>query len=392
MTRRRGDGSIYFDEKRKLWVAAVSMGTGPNGRRVRRRLYAPDATTARRRLRAAIAKQARKELVAGRSPTVRLFLEQWILNAVKPRLRYSTLRFYVLLLGQHVIPALGSIRLEDLRADQVEAMLAAERERGLSARTVHHIRAVLRAALNHARRQRLVTFNAAADARVATPGRPNLRILSPAQARHFLDFVRPDRLCALYVLALHCGLRQGELLGLRWEDVDLEGGKLTVRFALQRIRGVLQLVDLKSASSYREVALSMPVVDAFRTHQRRQHAERLSSGPRWIDGDYVFASPRGAPLDGSGVSKGFRRALAAAGLDGLRFHDLRHSCTSFLLAQGYDPRTVADMLGHSQVRLTLEAYAHSLPARRREAADAMGRLLALPSAPPLATIRADQQG
>jgi integrase len=200
--------------------------------------------------------------------------------------------------------------------------------------------------------------------------------MSPEQARAFLDLVRGDRLEALYTVALAIGLRQGEALGLQWNDIDLDTGTLSVRHALQRIGGKLQLVEPKTRLSRRTIAMPPIVVTSLRAHRARQLQERLWAGSRWQEGNYVFASRIGTPLDGTNVTHGLQATLIAAGLPRQRFHDLRHACASLMLAQGVHPRVVMETLGHSQISLTMNTYSHVIPSLQREAADRMEEVLA----------------
>jgi integrase len=201
--------------------------------------------------------------------------------------------------------------------------------------------------------------------------------LTVEQARTFLAAIRGDRLEALYLVALGCGLRQGEILGLRWSDVDLDAGTLTVRQALARIEGQLVLVEPKSATSRRVVPLPALVRDALAAHRVRQDQECLPLRPEPGDvfADLVFTTTLGTPLDGISVTRRFQRTLRAAGLPHQRFHDLRHACASLLLAQGVPARVVMETLGHSEISLTLNTYSHVLPSLGREAAERMDQVL-----------------
>ena len=172
------------------------------------------------------------------------------------------------------------------------------------------------------------------------------------------------------------GLRLGEALGLAWDDVDLDRGTLTVRRALQRITGHgLQLVEPKSRRSFRTLTLPRVTVEALRQHRVGQQKEQLVAGGRWRPSGFVFTTTIGTLLDGSNVRKAFVMLLAQADLPGIRLHDLRHTCASLLLAQGVDARTIMEILGHSQVSLTLNTYSHILPSLKREAADKMDAVL-----------------
>jgi integrase len=223
----------------------------------------------------------------------------------------------------------------------------------------------------------MVTRNVARLAEPPRVPRREVRPLSPVEARRFLDAIRADRLEALYLVALGIGLRQGEILGLAWSDIDFEGATVTVRHALQRIDGRLELVEPKSATSLRVVALPGIVLDALRAHRTRQLEDRLLAGSRWRDDPrgLVFTTTVGTPMDGIAVTRRFQAVLAGAGLRRQRFHDLRHACASLLLARGVAPRVVMETLGHSQMSLTLNTYSHVIPALGRAAADQMDAVL-----------------
>jgi integrase len=179
------------------------------------------------------------------------------------------------------------------------------------------------------------------------------------------------------MLALAAGLRQGEALGLHWQDVDLDAGTLRVRVALQRLEGRgLQTVEPKTARSRRSIALPPQVIESLRAHKSRQAQERLLAGSRWQDSGFVFTTATGTPLEGSSVTHRFQKLLRRAGLPHLRFHDLRHACASLLLAQGVHPRVVMETLGHSQISLTMNTYSHVIPALQRDATERMDAILA----------------
>ncbi|MCC5580240.1 site-specific integrase [Microtetraspora sp. AC03309] len=195
------------------------------------------------------------------------------------------------------------------------------------------------------------------------------------EAKKLLDTIKGDRLEAFWICALTLGLRRGELLGLRWDDIDFGNGQLAVRQTLQRADGSLQLVDPKTDRSRRTVPVPEPTLAALRRHRRTQAAEQLASGERWKDHGLVFASTIGTPIEPGNLSARWRKARTQAGLEWLRLHDLRHACASYLLACGASPRTVMKTLGHSQIALTMNTYAHVLPDVERAAIDAVAKKL-----------------
>jgi integrase len=202
-----------------------------------------------------------------------------------------------------------------------------------------------------------------------------IKPLNPEEAQSFLKVVKGDRLEALYSVALAVRLRRGEALALRWEeDVDLDKGTITVRNSLQRIDGKLVLVEPKSERGRRTIALPDFAVKALRQHRARQTEERLLAGKRWQQTGYVFTTTIGTAMDGISVTRRFQRILKNAGLPRQRFHDLRHAAASLLLAQGVNPRVVMEILGHSQISLTLNTYSHVIPSLQRDATRRMDGL------------------
>jgi integrase len=205
--------------------------------------------------------------------------------------------------------------------------------------------------------------------------RPEVVPFDPREARLFLDAARQSRLYALYAVAVAVGLRQGEALGLHWQDVDLEGGTLRVRTTVQRIGSEVLFMPPKSARSKRVVGLPPVCVEALRAHRRAQLEQRMALGPAWQEHGLVFTSGIGTPLDARRQVRDFAAVCDRAGLGHRRMHDLRHTCASLLLAQNVHPRIVMEVLGHSQISLTMNTYSHVLPSLMRDAANLMEGVL-----------------
>jgi integrase len=194
--------------------------------------------------------------------------------------------------------------------------------------------------------------------------------------------VRGQRHEALYRVALTLGLRLGEVLGLRWVDIDLDAGTLRVTQTVQRVGGVLVIGQPKTPRSRRTLPLTAALARSLVAHREQQEADRLRAGASWADGGLVFATRAGAPLEPCNTVRAFKALLARAGLPDIRFHDLRHACASFLVAAGHHPRVVMETLGHSQIAVTMDTYAHVYAGTLRAVADTMEELLpdALPGA------------
>ena len=277
----------------------------------------------------------------------------------------------------HLGPGLGHYQLGKLEPQAVQAFLNAKLAAGLSPRTVQFIRAILRRALGQALKWGLVTRNVATLVDPPRVIRPEFRCLSPVEAGQFLQAIRGDRLEALYAMTLALGLRQGEVLGLHWADVDLEQRTLRVRAALQWLRGdEPKLVEPKTRQSRRTLPLPTMVIEQLLAHRIRQEEDRQRAGDQWIgdEWDLVFCTQQGCPLHSRHVVTYFKAILKKSGLPNIRFHDLRHSCASLLVAQGLHPRVVMEQLGHSTIKLTVDTYSHVLPELQRQAADTMDGL------------------
>ena len=275
----------------------------------------------------------------------------------------------------HLKPSLGRIPLERLTPQHVQALFNQKLKEGLKPKTVRYLRGTLRTALNEAVRWGLISRNAAALVDGPRVERFPITPFTPEEARRLLHAVKGDRLEALYSVALTMGLRQGEALGLTWHDIDLGLGYMRITKQLQRVHGSPRLVEPKTERSRRTLAMPPMILDALRRHAGRQQAERENAGERWYDSDLVFTTPIGTPLDGTAVTKEFHRVLDRAELAQRRFHDLRHSCATLLLVQGVSPRVVMEMLGHSQIGLTMNTYSHVIPDLGRDAAQRINDLL-----------------
>ena len=368
--RDRGEGSIY-QTKDGTWRGAVTL---PDGRR---KYFRGDT---RREVADKIAKALvdlqNGVLLPPDKQTFGQFLTRWLEDVAKPSVRPATYTSYEQLARVHILPdSIAKRPLSKLTPQDVQAFLNRKQQGDISARTVQYLHAVIRRALEIALRWGFVVRNVAKLVEPPRVKRQEVKPLSPEQAKTFLEAAKEDRLYAMYVVALALGLRQGELFGLKWEDVDFDTGTLRIVRALQRIDGKPQFVEPKSDKSRRVIALPRFVVDTLREHKVRQLEERLLVGSRWQDWGLVFSTSVGTPLENSNTLKAFKALLRRAGLPDMRFHDLRHSAASLLLAQGLSPRVIMEVLGHSQIGLTMNTYAHVLPALQREAAEAMDKLL-----------------
>lgn len=372
--RAHGEGSLYQLPNGK-WRGAVDLGW-EGGRRRRRYVYGSSQREARDKLDAFRRAQADGLTPAPERLTLGKFLDDWLTEVVAPATSPKTYRTYAGVVRVHLKPTLGHIRLRALAPIDVQRMLNAKAKEGLSKRSVAMIREVLRNALGGAIRMGYLARNPAELVSVPTPERRRVTPYTAVQVRRFLEAAGRDRLGALYATVIGLGLRQGEALGMRWTDLDLEASTLAVSGALKRVDGLLARQAPKTASSRRTLPLPDFVRDSLQRHRVRQIEERLAAGDRWRDTGYVFTTSVGTPLDGPTVTKRLHALLEAADLPDLTFHDLRHQFASILLGQGEQLKVVSELLGHQDSALTLRTYSHVLEEAKTTAVRRLDALVA----------------
>jgi integrase len=364
MTGRRrghGEGSIYRRSDGR-WVAVLDLGWR-EGKRARKYFYGTTREQVARKLARALARHQQGYEFANERLTVEQFLGRW-LEAKQGTVSLGTWRRYEELVRLHVNPRIGKRRLARLKPDQLQSFYT-ELQANRSPATVLKVHRMLHSAFKLAVRWDAMPQNIT-ELVLAPPTRQRHEFdtFTAEQARSLLKAVQGDRLEALYVLAITTGMRQGELLGLRWQDVDLQ------RRRLQLVR------QLKTRQSRRAVVLPELAATALVDHHDRQAAEREQQGAGWEEHGLVFPNTVGGPLDPHNLrQRSFFPLLDRAGLPRIRFHDLRHSCATLLLSEGVHPKIVSDLLGHSQIGITLDLYSHVTVTMQAVAAEAMGRLL-----------------
>jgi integrase len=313
------------------------------------------------------------------SMTLAQFAAEW-LAMKKPDLKESTYRSYEGLLRVHILPTLGRFPLKKIMPAQLQRLYTARRGAEIkgkhmqvvSAATVRRAHDVLHNLLDDARRLGHVAFNVTENVQPPKIERHPMHVLSAEQLGIFLGTIRGDRLEALYIVDLTTGMRQGELLALRWANLDLAAGTLRITHTLYRRKaGDYAFTRPKTRDSERTVLLAPVAVEALRAHRARQLEERLALGDAWQDLDLAFCRQDGAPLDGQSVTRyEFRRLLAQAGLPRLRFHELRHTFATLMYEEGITTKKVSAALGHSSTSITDMLYTHVTTAGQQQVADA----------------------
>ena len=294
-------------------------------------------------------------------------MERWLSDSVHGSVKRRTYESYASIVRRHIVPAFGASKLAVLTPVHVQGLYRIKLDEGLSPTTVEHIHTTLHRALKQAVRWQLIPRNVCEAVTVPKRISHEINPLSPEQARGFLKAVEGDRHECLYVLALTTGMRQGELLGLLWRDVDLTTKVLHVRRALITGYGKQTYEPPKSAKSRRSITLSGKAVAALEAHRRCSRDAGI-----YEDDRPVFCNRIGGPLHPKNLmDRHFRPMLRRAGLPPIRFHDLRHTAATLLLSKGIHPKIVSEVLGHANISITLDVYSHCLPNMQGPAASAM---------------------
>ncbi len=376
MTRQRkksvrGGGSVFL-RKDGRWQAKFKVEeTGQY-----KSLYAATETEAYKLLEEAKYQQRQGTLATGRDQTIKQFLEYWLEDVEKPTVRLSTYISNRILLRKHLVPGLGHIHLQKLTASHLQSFYARKLREGTSASRIRAMNSVLHKALDHARHPlKIVGVNVASGLELPHRERYKGPVLEVEQARVLLVRARERDLDALIALALVAAMRKGEILGLRWSDIDLITGKVQIARTLNYSAGYGFFEGKpKTETSERVVMLPRFLVGLLHTHRTHQLKLKFVMGSKWVERDLVFCRDNGDFIVPHTFLRHFYRLLDDAGLPRMHFHDLRHSAATILLSMGVPPNMVQELLGHSDIATTLGIYGHVLPSTRKETLDRMDGL------------------
>ncbi|QIY68792.1 tyrosine-type recombinase/integrase [Streptomyces sp. RLB1-33] len=421
-TRANGDGTVYQRKDRRWEAAGYVLAPGNTRKRVH--VYGNSRTEALAKLTEKIAASNRGLPVPSAQGSLAAYLTYWLENVAVHHLRENTHTRYTAVARLYLIPGLGRKKLAKLTAKDVRTWLNQLRttcqcctrgldttrdqphccatgtccSKRLSPLTLTYVHSVLKSALEHAVREEEIPRNVARNVRTGTPRPRRFEPLTTEEAREFLTAASGHRMQPLFELALHTGLRKGELLGLRWEDLDLTGGTASIRRTLRRTNTAgLTALPTKTQSSERRIALPTPCLHSLEQHRNRQRQEREAADAGWKDSGYVFTRPDGAPIEGATLTRHFNTLLRRARLRRIRFHDLRHSAATLLLEQGVELVVIKELLGHAHIGVTATVYAHVRLRLQRQAIDTLSNALRAPTPsatevddgdePPLCTAR-----
>ena len=379
MAKRRSNGEGSIRKRRDgRWEGRYTAGINPEtGKQVFKNVLGKTQAEVKEKLTKALAENQKLDFTKQGKYNVAQWMDEWFENVCKIRVRPSSHQTYRGYIDRHIAPNIGKIPLEKLStmdlqkfyrrllADgRVERIESKGQPKGLSAKTVRNISQVISSAMDFAVAQRILAENPCKAVALPKLEHKEMQTIPAAQLSAFLDEAKASGVYELYYIELATGLRRGELLGLKWEDIDLTAGVIRVRRQVSRIDGKIVEAPLKTRNAYRTVTISPQAVEVLNAQKAKTNDE------------YVFPSPNGGPISPDSVNNMLKRVLKRAGIPRVRFHDLRHTFATLALQNGVDIKTVSGMLGHFSAGFTLDTYAHVTTAAQKEAARTMESILA----------------
>jgi integrase len=387
-SRGNGEGSIYKRSDGR-WCGAITVGRNENGTFKKRVIYGKNRNE--------VAEKMSKELhdiqismyVEPNKITMEQWLETWLYEYKKSSVRPTTFESYEYIVRVHINPKIGRLYLKDLKAEQLQKLYnekfskgRSDGKGGLSSRTVRYIHILIHEALDQAVMNNLISKNVSEFTKLPMQKKAEMRVLTAEEQQKFLNALDDERLRASFILALGSGVRLGELLALRWKDVDFNKGIISINRTVKRTKtfdneenkSVLLIQEPKTKSGKRQIPLPASVITELKEHRKLQLQERLLAGLLYIDNDLLFSTEIGKLLEPSNFIRKFKSLIKKAGLENVNFHALRHSYATRLLEENEHPKVVQELLGHSDIKLTLNTYSHVMPEIKIAAANKIDHL------------------
>lgn len=363
--RANNEGTIFYRADRREWVGAVSL----EGRRLLK--YAKTQKECREWVKETLTKIGNGLTFQGTQVTLEKFMETWLDGKELSR-RPQTVIQYRAMAKQHILPKIGTMRLQDIQPATLKQLYLARKEEGRGARTVQLIHTMMHSVLKQAVKEGILGRNPADAVERPKVEVTERHILTEAQAQQLVVGTANTRYGTLIYMALMTGMREGELLGLQWSDVDWAKGQLHIQRQLQRGSG---LVPPKTKAGKRLISLGQGNLDRLAKHREQQLLQKEAKGARWEENDLIFPNTIGKPMSCWNMYKDYKRLLSENGLPAINFHALRHTSLSFLLDMGTPINTVQQRAGHSKASITTDTYGHSLSHSEDEAADRLEELI-----------------
>ena len=381
--RGNGEGSVYYSEKMEKWIAQATVGTNPKtGRPKRKSFYGKTRKEAVDKMQKVLTEVREGTYSEPTNTTVESWLNQW-LEGRKPHVAYNTYIAYYRVITCHINPQFGKMKLKDLKTRDIQTFINEKFENGrrdgkggLSPRMVKYINQTLRKALNQAIKERLIKFNPTDGLELPKNRKPEMQTLSKEEIAKLLKAAEGTQNYNAYILALGTGMRRGEILGLKWQDIDFEEKTINVRRQLTNTEnGTCHDLPLKTEKAKRTIFISDEVIAALERQRQRIKDNKKMLWSEYEDNNLVFCKDNGEPLVPRVFLEHFEKDLKQAGVKHIRFHDLRHTFATLSLERDVPLKTVSDILGHSTIAITGDIYSHVTDKMKMEASETMESIL-----------------
>ncbi len=378
MSKRRANGEGNIRRRKDgRWEGRYTAGHDPEtGKQVFKNVLGKTQAEVKEKLKKALEEIKKIDFTRTGKYTLTMWMDEWFENVCKIKVRPSSHQTYRGYIDHHISPYIGDIPLEKLSTmdlqklyrklmtkGRVERIEAEKQSKGLSAKTVRNINQVISSAMDFAVAQKIISVNPCKAVALPKVEYKEMKTIPAEQLEAFLREAKETGVYEMYYIELATGLRRGELLGLKWQDIDWKNGIIKVRRQVARVDGEIVEAPLKTKNSYRAVTISQQAIEVLKGQKAKTNDA------------YVFPSPNGGPISPDSVNNMLKRVLARAGIPKVRFHDLRHTFATIALQNGVDIKTVSGMLGHFSAGFTLDTYAHVTTSAQKEAAETMGNVL-----------------
>lgn len=372
MTRKkRGNGEGSISKWKDGWRGRITLGRDPEtGKLKTKAFYGKTRKDVSDKMAEALAQLHEGNYTEPNKKTVGEYLDEW-LSTIKPSVKLTTWESYAIQVRKHIKPAIGHLKLQQLQTRHIQKLINNKIQEGhLTVRSIKYIHVVLNNALEQAIKEQLIKFNPAVAAKLPKQEKKEVEALTIEQVKAFLAKAKETRHYTAYLVELATGLRRGELLALRWKNIDLEAGNLQIKENLVVVKGGAIFQEPKTKSSKRDINLPPHINAELKKHKKVQAEERLRLGDQYKNNDLVFCRKDGDPLHPRSFSEHFEklvRKLQAEGFPKISFHGLRHTFATLALQVGVEAKTLQDILGHSTINITLDFYSHTTQIMREEA-------------------------
>ena len=372
--RGRNEGTVRLRSDGH-YEARVTIGVDIYGKQIQKSIYGKERADVVRKMNEIIMNVQDEVYVEETDYTVNAWITKWLEKYAKFNVKETTLEVYVRYTNTHILPFFGRLKLVKLKTANVQSFINHLDEKGLAPGTIRYILRILRGSLNQAVKEKIVKENVAKACVLPKDIQKEMKTLKPEKLDAFITEAKKNRFYALYMLELSTGLRRGEILGLRWQDINFKQGYVQVQQQVVMLHATPVLQSLKTTYSTRKVYIPQSIFDILEKHQKEQKVKMVKHRLTWNEEDLVFTNKFGKIMCPKNLLRSFRSVLKNAGLEKIRFHDLRHTYALNCLAEGIDIRTLQEQLGHHNASFTIQKYGHSTNDMKKSAADKIGKLL-----------------